>query len=110
MAIEDLKEAGLLLPEEEWGKYELKTTVNTAALSGVGILGIISVAMMYLGDGHWPTWLGVLLFLLSLIAFLIISLVGIEKQNEIISSSRETYREESHVTPGDKGEMGSGMS
>ena len=89
MPIEDLKSAGLLLPEEEWGKYSLKTTVNKAELLVVGILGIISTFLMYLGDGNWLTISGIILFLFSLLGFTIISIIGIEKQHRKIYSDRK---------------------
>ena len=66
MSLDDLKQAGVLLPEEEWGKHDLHTTVNRPVLLGLGAAAVASVVMMYLGDGKLVTWLGAGLFLLTL--------------------------------------------
>ena len=80
MSLEDLKMAGLILPEEEWGKHSLKTTVNRLELIIVGVCAFASGLMMYFGNGHLLTWIGLTLFLICLGAFTALSIVAVEKQ------------------------------
>jgi hypothetical protein len=66
MSIEDLREQGILLPEEEWGHHRLKTTVSQAPL-GIGyVVALLSLVAMYLGAGSALTWVGTGTFLVAL--------------------------------------------
>lgn len=69
MTLEELEEAGLILPEDEWGQHALKTRVNRPLLLLIGAASFVSVAMMYLGDGGMWTWIGAATFLAALGAF-----------------------------------------
>lgn len=68
MAIEDLKEQGVLLPERQWGTRSLASPVSLWALvpALVGALG--GLVMMAAGDGRALTWLGMATFLVALLA------------------------------------------
>lgn len=83
MSQKDLKEMGILLPEREWGKYGLNTQVNKPALIAIGILGIVSVFLMYLGDGNLMTWIGTLIFIVALYLFTWLSVRSVEKQKHV---------------------------
>jgi len=80
MSQKDLEEMGILLPEEEWGKYDLNTRVNKPALISIGVLAMVSVVLMYLGDGSLMTWIGALVFIVALFLFTWLSIRSVEKQ------------------------------
>ena len=63
MSLKDLKEAGVLLPREEWGTRELRSAVNKPALILAGLLGIVAIILMYHGGGGAVTFVGTGLFL-----------------------------------------------
>ncbi len=68
MSIDDLRDQGVLLPEEEWGKHRLQTTVPLAPLAvGYGS-ALASLVIMYLGAGGVVTWIGAGTFLAALYA------------------------------------------
>ncbi len=80
MSKEDLENMGVLLPEEEWGKHPLITTVNKPLLITIGVMTVISAVLMYWGNGNFLTWLGVALFLTMLLGFTLISIRAVEQQ------------------------------
>ena len=80
MSKEDLENMGVLLPEEQWGKHALTTTVNKPLLIAIGVMTMISVVLMYWGNGNFLTWLGVALFLTMLSGFTLLSIKAVEKQ------------------------------
>jgi hypothetical protein len=80
MSKEDLENMGVLLPEEQWGKHALTTTVNKPLLIAIGVMTMISVVLMYWGNGNFLTWLGVALFLTMLSGFTFVSIKAVEKQ------------------------------
>jgi hypothetical protein len=80
MSKEDLENMGVLLPEEQWGKHTLATTVNKPLLIAIGVMTMISVVLMYWGNGNFLTWLGVALFLTMLSGFTLLSIKAVEKQ------------------------------
>ena len=82
MSQKDLEEMGILLPEEEWGKYNLNTRVNKPALISIGVLAVVSVFLMYLGDGRLMTWIGALIFIVALFLFTWLSVRSVEKQKQ----------------------------
>lgn len=94
MSLEDLKETGVLLPEEEWGKHDMRTTVNKPSLALAALLGILSVSFMYLGGGHPLTFVGVGLFFAFMGWVTHISLKAIDAQDAQFEQEREELREE----------------
>ena len=70
MSLEDLKTQNVLLPEKEWGSYELKSTVNKAYLFGFMLLAVVSLFLMFIGDGSTLTWLGLIGFFCSFIGII----------------------------------------
>lgn len=66
MTIEDLREQGVLLPEEEWGVHELETTTPEMPLGGAFAGAVAFLAMIYVGNGGLLTWIGTGLFLATL--------------------------------------------
>ena len=80
MSLEDLENAGVLLPREQWGTRDLRTTVNKPLLLALGAGAIVSAFLIYWGNGSLYTWIGTVFFLLVLLGFTMASLRAIEKQ------------------------------
>lgn len=97
MTLEDLQEAGALLPEEEWGEHSLETTANRSGLILTGIVAVAATGAMYLGGGNAWTWAGGAVFILDLMAFTWLSLRAVDAQNRRRASRRasEAASEES---------------
>ena len=51
MSLKQLRDLGVLLPHEEWGAHDLRTTVNKRALGATTALGVAGLALMYVGNG-----------------------------------------------------------
>lgn len=68
MSFEDLRDHGVLLPEEEWGTHRLETTVPQGKLAGALILAVLALVAAYLGGGTWITAAGVAAYLAALLA------------------------------------------
>ncbi|MDA2937921.1 hypothetical protein MYX75_06640 [Acidobacteria bacterium AH-259-A15] len=82
MSLEDLEQAGLLLPREEWGKHELTTTAKKPILLILGAVALLAVGWIYWGDGRFLTWIGAGLFLIVLFGFILLSIQAINRQCE----------------------------
>ena len=80
MSLEDLRRAGVLLPEEEWGRHSLETTADKPALALVGIAALASLGMMLAGAGRALTWIGAGLYLAVLVVFTWLSLRAVDAQ------------------------------
>lgn len=68
MTIDDLREHGVLLPEEEWGTHELETTVPEWPLLAAFVAAAVAWVLAFLGDGGLLTWIAVAAFLVLLYA------------------------------------------
>ncbi len=68
MSIDDLREQGVLLPEEEWGEHRLVTTVPLLPLAIGYVVAVASLVVMYVGAGGLLTWIGAGSFLVALYA------------------------------------------
>lgn len=68
MSIEDLREQGVLLPEEEWGEHRLETTVPLVPLAVGYAAAVASLVVMFVGAGGLLTWIGAGAFLVALYA------------------------------------------
>jgi Flp pilus assembly protein TadB len=91
MTIEDLREQDVLLPEEEWGRHRLETTVPEWPLAAAFLVAAASLVVAYLGDGGTTTWIGVGVFLVTL--YLITWLV-----DRAVLRQRERFRRERRET------------
>ena len=80
MSLEDLQEAGVLLPEEEWGERALESTASRAGYAVTGIVAIACGALMFTGDGGTTTWIAAGAFLLDLLAFTWLSWRAVDRQ------------------------------
>jgi hypothetical protein len=82
MSLDDLERAGVTLPREEWGKREVRSTVNKPLFVAAAALAVGAGLLMYFGDGRFATWLGAGLFLLALLGATSISLLAVSRQSQ----------------------------
>ncbi|HUU96425.1 MAG TPA: hypothetical protein VM487_11845 [Phycisphaerae bacterium] len=66
MTLEDLEQAGVTLPHDQWGKREVRSRVNKPLFLASAALAVASVVLMYFGDGRFLTWLGAVIFIVAL--------------------------------------------
>lgn len=81
MSIDDLQDAGVLLPEEEWGERALDSTMNRVGAVLTGAVGVAAGAGMYLGGGGTLTWISASVFLFDLLAFTALAWRAVNVQN-----------------------------
>ncbi len=80
MALRDLHDLGLLLPREHWGgvpRASLRTGLLTA---GASAMGLASALLIWFGAGGTWTFVGVGLFFLTLLAFLLVTFRAVEER------------------------------
>ncbi len=94
MSLRDLRRLGVLLPHEEWGAYDLRTTVNKPAMIAAGTLAVLAMVCMYAGDGGVLTFVGIGMFLAFMALITRVSLLAVEAQAERFREQREEIREE----------------
>ena len=82
MALEDLEEHGVLLPEEEWGEHALRSTMPHGVTAVVFVVACIALVVAYLGDGRAWTWIGIGAFLVSFYVLVWLCDVAIVRQRE----------------------------
>lgn len=68
MSLDDLREHGVLLPEEEWGSHALETTVPELRLLAAFTAGLAGLGVAWAGDGGPATGIGMGVFLAALYA------------------------------------------
>jgi len=68
MTIEDLKDEGVLLPEREWGKHELSSTVPRVPLVIILAVATIGIVIALIGDGGPLSFVAIGAFIISLYA------------------------------------------
>ena len=98
MSKEDLENMGVLLPEDEWGKHSLATTVNKPLLIAIGVMTMLSAFLMYWGNGDSLTWVGVALFLTMLSGFTVLSIRAVQKQVRESNRVRRLLKSEKNST------------
>jgi len=67
MALEDLEQAGVTLPRDQWGKREVRSAVHKPLFLVNVALAVVSTVLMYFGNGRFLTWLGAVLFIVALV-------------------------------------------
>jgi Flp pilus assembly protein TadB len=82
MSLDDLREHGVLLPEDEWGEHRLQTTVSQLPLAAAFLLAVAAVVVIYLGGGGTWTWIGLATFLVALYGIVWICDRAILRQRE----------------------------
>ncbi|MBN1219265.1 MAG: amino acid permease [Anaerolineae bacterium] len=77
---QSLQAQGILRPPSERSSSDLHTHINTGEVLLTGVLGLISCVLMYWGSGGIWTWVGAVLFLVTLAGFTYISTQGVFNQ------------------------------
>lgn len=93
MSLEDLREQGVLLPEEEWGTHRLETTVHQIPLLVVFLTAAASLAAVYVGNGQSLTWIGIAGFFVAFFAMVGLCNRAVQRQR------RRFQREHENVGP-----------
>jgi hypothetical protein len=78
MALRDLVDLGLILPREHWGH-----TPSASRRTGIftvlaALLGFTAALLIWFGQGGALTFVGIGLFLLDLLAFLLVTFMAVE--------------------------------
>jgi len=82
MSLDELRDQGILLPEDEWGEHDLETTVARGPLLVALLLAVAGLVAAFVGDGAWPTWVGVGLFLAGLYLATVLCDRAVERQRQ----------------------------
>ena len=77
MSLSDLQKMKLLRPESEWSGEPARSSVHSILAFLTGMIGIAGCALMIVGDGHFLTWIGLLMFSFALGSFTWVNLKGI---------------------------------
>lgn len=101
MTLEDLREHGVLLPEEEWGSHRLETTVPEWPLAGAFVAAVVLWILAFLGRGGWLTWAAVAAFLVILYGITWIC-------DRAVLAQQERFRRERREEGAADGEAGRG--
>lgn len=101
MSIEDLEEQNILLPEEEWGQHELKTTASQIPMLILFACSITGCVLSFLGNGNLWTWVGIVLFFVSFFGIVLLCDRAIVKQRE------RTNKEKTNLSANGKKDNGS---
>lgn len=80
MSIEDLQDAGVLLPERAWGKRALDSTMSRLGTVVAGIVAVAACFGMYAGGGRGATWISAGVFLADLFAFTLLAWRAVDAQ------------------------------
>lgn len=88
MSLDELREQGVLLDEDEWGKHKLKTTVPQRTLATLLVAAVGSLVVVYLGDGELLTWIGTAAFLVLLFVITWVVDRSVRKQRTRVREER----------------------
>lgn len=88
MSLQDLKDHGVLLPEEEWGTHSLETTVPQVPLLAAFAMAVAALVAVFRGDGRTWTWIGVGGFLVALYTITLICDRAVAKQRRRVAEER----------------------
>ena len=82
MSIKDLEKAGLLLPRDQWGRYDVHSRVNRAGVIAAWITAVLSAVLIYVGNGCLLTWVGLAGMAVFLVLFTYLSIHAINVRNQ----------------------------
>ena len=97
MSLDELERAGLLLPKEEWGKGDQHSKVNRASLTGSWVIAGVSAILMYAGNGHVLTWVGLAGMLVFIAWFTYLSIHAVNVRH---AAQLETFGPDRLAGPG----------
>lgn len=100
MSQDDLREHGVLLPESEWGRHRLETTVPQGPIAAAFAVATAAAATMYAGGGGAWTWIGVVVFLVALYAIVWICDRAVTRQRARTRAERREPDPDLETDPG----------
>ena len=80
MALRDLHELGLLLDQDHWGKVPHATLATGIMTAAASLLGFTAALLIWFGGGGTWTFVGIGLFFLDLLAFLLVTFRAVEER------------------------------
>lgn len=80
MSLKDLEKMGLLKPEKEWVQGEATSTASPILLLIIALTAVLGCIAIGLGNGGLWTWIGILVFLIALTAFVWLTVWAISRQ------------------------------
>ena len=99
MSYEDLKEQGILLPEEEWGNHRIETTVSQIPVLLLFVVSIIGCVLMFTGGGKEWTWIGIIIFFAGFFTMITLNNRAVHQQRErFLKERRKGGKKESSST------------
>lgn len=78
MALRDLDDLGLILPREHWGHTPSASRRTGLLTLLASVLGLTAALLIWFGQGGTMTFVGVGLFLLDLLTFLLVTFMAVE--------------------------------
>lgn len=106
MSIDDLRDQGVLLPEEEWGEHRLETTVPLLPLAVGYVAAVASLVVIYVGGGGLVTWIGAGAFLVALYAVTWMCDRAVLRQRRRVRRERRERRSDADPGTGGRGSTG----
>ncbi len=82
MSEKELDDLGLFLPPDTWEENEPHANMSIPILLLIGFIGVFSSLLMYIGDGHFVSIIGMVIFIANLFLFTLYGMKAINKQNE----------------------------
>lgn len=80
MSLDDLKEQGLLLPREHWGRTPPVSWRGRLQLLLCGALFVLSAGLIWFGAGSGTTFVGIGLFFADLFLFVVLTFKAVDFQ------------------------------
>ncbi len=99
MSLEHLEQAGITLPRDQWGKRKVHSAVNRPLFLVAAAAAVAAGVLMYWGDGGIATWVGAMLFLLSLFTVTVIALRAVSTQCQETPSGDDAPNRRSERKP-----------
>lgn len=79
MSLSDLEKMKLLRPKDEWTGASQRSEVQTVYAAVTSTVGVAGCVLMTVGNGHFLTWIGLLMFTVALVVFTWVNLRGVRK-------------------------------
>ena len=78
MSVSDLKKLGLLRPESDWDPKHTRSYVPLLIWLVMSTMAIGGCVMLVLGDGGLITWIGLAVFSIALVGFVLMNISSVD--------------------------------
>jgi len=79
MSVSDLQKLGLLRKESDWDAKHMRSVVPRPLWISLVFLSISGCVMLSLGDGGVITWIGLLIFSVSMLSFVWMNIASVNR-------------------------------